>query len=252
MEPVIELQPIVHAWAQEMFKNIRTRDMSKIPEKALAYDVNWNHVHVQWSKPEYDDFRAQMPKSQVLFKTTFANDTELEQEYSFKTQRTTKSSCEVSIEKGVSTGVELGLKLATPFNVVEANAGFHREITVSKSETETIEHEMSWEVDSQIKVPARHKTEAHLVVNEDNQSSKFTVKGQMKGIVIVTVTNRQADNAFLTSLEGDWAEIFRNEMKHQALEGVVVKDKTVHFNTVGKCSFRYAVEQHVKLYQSKN
>ena len=248
---VIEMEPVILAWAQEMFKHTKTKEMGKIPKDALMYTVNWKNVRVHYSKPEYNDVnKAPTPKSQILFKTTFVNNTKLEQEYSFKTQRTTQSCCEVSIEKGVSTGVEFGLKLATPCEIFEANAGFHREITVTNSETETIEHEMSWEVDSQIKVPARHKTEAHLVVNEDNQSSKFTVHCRMKGMVTVVVTNMQDNNSFLKSLDGSLAEIFRREIEC-GLRGVKVDGSVVSFDTVGKCSFRYAVEQHVKLHQEE-
>ncbi|RCN28379.1 hypothetical protein ANCCAN_25879 [Ancylostoma caninum] len=68
------------------------------------------------------------PKEEkVLFKTTFTNTTQREQEYSFKTERCTRSTSTVIIEKGVCRGMEVALKLKTPCEVVEANAGFHQE-----------------------------------------------------------------------------------------------------------------------------
>lgn len=57
------------------------------------------------------------PKGQVVFTTTFVNDTDEEHEYSFRTERTTKSTCEIEMSRGVTTGMELGLALKTPCEV---------------------------------------------------------------------------------------------------------------------------------------
>ena len=65
---------------------------------------------------------------QVLFRTFFSNHTDQEQEYSFKTERTTQSSCEIEIEKGVTYGEEMNVSLKTPCEVFEASAGFSREL----------------------------------------------------------------------------------------------------------------------------
>ena len=42
------------------------------------------------------------PGAQVLFQTEFTNRTEQPQEYTFKAERTTRSACDISIEKGVT------------------------------------------------------------------------------------------------------------------------------------------------------
>ena len=57
------------------------------------------------------------PKGQVIFTTTFVNDTEEEHEYSFKTERSTKSTCEIQMSKGVTTGASMELTLKTPCEV---------------------------------------------------------------------------------------------------------------------------------------
>jgi len=61
----------------------------------------------------------------------------------------------VNIDKAVTTGVEMSVKLTTPCQIMEANAGFRREMTLTNSESETIDEEMSWGVDSQVEVEGK-------------------------------------------------------------------------------------------------
>ena len=69
-------------------------------------------------EPEYTDkHMPPAPKGQVIFTTTFVNDTTEEHEYSFKTERTTRSTCEIEMYKGVTTGASLELSVKTPCEV---------------------------------------------------------------------------------------------------------------------------------------
>ncbi|VDO11456.1 unnamed protein product [Haemonchus placei] len=100
------------------------------------FNINWTKLYQESMEPEYEIHGAKGnvtgPKEEkVLFKTTFTNTTQREQEYSFKTERCTRSSSTVIIEKGVCRGMEVALKLKTPCEVVEANAGFHQEVQLN-------------------------------------------------------------------------------------------------------------------------
>jgi len=53
---------------------------------------------------------------------------------------------------GVCMGYECSISLKTPCEVLEASAGFSREINVTTTDTQTVEEQVVWEVDSQIKV----------------------------------------------------------------------------------------------------
>ena len=46
----------------------------------------------------------------------------------------------------------MDVKLTTPGSILEANAGFHREISLTEIEGQTIEEELCWAVDSQLEV----------------------------------------------------------------------------------------------------
>ena len=70
----------------------------------------------------------------------------------------------------------MNIKLTTPCQVLEANAGFHREMSLINGESETIEEELTWSVDSQIEVQGRHVGEAKLVILEEEYHGRFTIK----------------------------------------------------------------------------
>jgi len=112
--------------------------------------------------------------------TTFANRTDREQTYSFRADRTTRSTCAVSVEQACTTGVEVGVRLTTPGQILEANAGFRREVTLASSESETIEQELAWSVDSQVSVLGRHVGDAKLVVLEQEYDGRFAVKSRIR------------------------------------------------------------------------
>lgn len=127
--------------------------------------------------------------------------------------------------------------------VFEANAGFSREVEVSKSEGETIEKELVWSVDSNIKLPPQTKTLANLIINQQEFDSKFKINSKFWGKVIVCIHNRKDNNNFMRAIEGDVKDLFRGK------DGFTVKGRTVSYVSEGKCHFRFGVDQSVHLQQ---
>lgn len=66
--------------------------------------------------------------------------------------------------------MDMQLKLKTPCEIVEANAGFHNEISIIHIGENTVEEELTWGVDSTITVPPFCETIAELVILEDCQT----------------------------------------------------------------------------------
>jgi len=130
------------------------------------------------------------------------------------------------------------------FQVFELNAGFSREVEVSKTEGECVEKELVWSVDSTIKLPAQTKTNASLIVNQQEYDGRFRVVSTFWGRIIVTVNNRKDNNNYMKTIEGNVAEIFRGK------EGFTVKNGIVTYVSEGKCHFRFGVDQRVHLQQS--
>ncbi|VIO86120.1 Uncharacterized protein BM_BM2499 [Brugia malayi] len=249
---LIDLEIIILNWAKQIFDVTKTKTEAKINKKFLQYNINWSHLFNESLEPTYTIGSTnaknvhETKDEQCLFKSTFTNTTEREQEYSFKTERSTRSAATVIIEKGVCRGIEMSLKLKTPGEVVEANAGFNSELTVINIGENTIEEELTWGVDSTIRVPPFCETTAELIILEDHQTRKFSIESRMSGRIIVTVTNIKDNNSLITIIEGKIADIIRNITNYSSL-GFTIQNDVVLYTTKGTCKFKYGIEQKVKI-----
>ena len=245
---MVDVEDTVKRWAIEMFKITRSKEQSRIALDDLQFNVNWKRAKIRHSEPDYDDQRSPgAPNTQVLFKTTFTNNTENEQEYSFRTERTTVSTCEVEIEKGVSYGMDLGVSLKLPSEILEVGAGFRRDISLTSTVGECFEETLTWGVDSLVKVPPLHKTTAELVITEDTSAAAFKIRTRLSGRISVHITNIRDNNSFVKNIDGDIVEILKREIADGGLQSMTPEKNCVTYITKGNCSFRYGVEQHVKL-----
>ena len=115
---------------------------------------------------------------------------------------------------------------------------------------ESIEEEITWAVDSQIKVPPMHHTQAALVVTEKQYGAKFKVVTKFAGKVHVTITNTKDNNSFVSSVDGNIFDIVNAEIKRKGSHPCYVSGRWICYETRGSCSFQYAVEQQVVLSQT--
>jgi hypothetical protein len=111
---------------------------------------------VRHEKPVYKD--VVMPgtnrKSYSIFRSTYVNDTEYEQEHKLRTEGRTMAICEIEISKGYVTegSADFSLEIPIPEYVAEVGAGFKREYTINNKTSNKFEEEISWSVESNIKV----------------------------------------------------------------------------------------------------
>ena len=87
------------------------------------------------------------------------------------------------------------LELSWAWQVLEANAGYKRELTLTNVDGEVFEEELSWGVESQIHVQPQHVAEATLMVDERRLTGSFTVETRMRGTVYVSFTSPRDNNA---------------------------------------------------------
>ncbi|KAH8874688.1 LIN 24 Twenty four Like family member [Schistosoma japonicum] len=164
-------------WAIEMYHITATKEQKKYDPIELIIRFQWDNIHVNHEKPEYyDNITMKLPKSHILFSTTFKNNTDTEQEYNFRTERCTRSIAEIEIQKGVLLSNELSIKLSLPSSIMEANAGFKHEISIGSSTRQSTEEELSWGVDSRIIVPARHSASAEVKIEEEEMNCCFRLR----------------------------------------------------------------------------
>ncbi|CAD6198975.1 unnamed protein product [Caenorhabditis auriculariae] len=250
---LVDLEEIVLNWAKVIFDTTKTNKEAKIKKKYLSYNINWTKLFQESSEPTYSIHGARPnvisnPKDEkVLFKTTFTNTTQREQEYSFKTERATRSTSTVIIERGVCRGTEVSLKLKTPCEVVEANAGFHQEVMLNHIGENTNEEELGWGVDSTVRVPPNSETVAELVIIEDIVSRDFHIENRLSGKVLVTITNMKENNSLVTVVEGNVADIIRGMTDYAAKGFTFEGNQITKYETRGTCIFRYGIEQKVRI-----
>ncbi|CAJ0569788.1 unnamed protein product, partial [Mesorhabditis spiculigera] len=249
---LVDLEEIVMNWSRVVFNATKSKQEAKIKKKYLSFNINWTKLFQESMEPDYSPgvdktLTKRMPQEEkVLFKTTFTNTTQREQEYSFKTERTTRSTSTVIVEKGVCRGVQMELKLKTPCEVVEAGAGFAQEVSLNHIGENSVEEELTWGVDSCVRVPPNSETCAELVVLEEQMVRNFSIRNTLFGKVLVTVTNLKENNSLITILEGNIVDIIRGMGDHGA-KGFTLDGHTVLYDTKGQCIFRYGVEQKVKI-----
>jgi len=283
----IDLQQIVRNWADQQYERMATRKMKRLKSKKyITVNIDWSNVSfsdiTEWPKlaeapfTEKDkgssDTNANGPvseaksrllvpemqastKASILFETTFTNNTSGDQEYTMRTEKTTKSSCSTNIETGYTKGVDMCITLKTPCEIFEANAGFHREMSLTNATGETIEEEITWGVESHINVKKGHIANAMLIVNEKKYDGTFTVTSTIKGPVHVTFNNIKENSALVFAASDDVFAIVEDYIETQRNLNdpvdnfVSVQGQNVVIRTQGKCDFRYGVKQQVLVEQ---
>ncbi|KAL3867644.1 hypothetical protein ACJMK2_040518 [Sinanodonta woodiana] len=203
------------------------------------HDVNWNNVKRRHGPTQYfNQIKKSTNNTHVLFTAYFTNDTNQPQVYTLNTERRTKSTCNIRIERGYMIGSSLEIKLLPPNPISEANTGFKSPIVVTKADNETLEQELVWSVNNQITVPPKFKTKADLVIREEEYTSQFKTETKFEGTVHVTLRSKR-DNSPIITLTGDVRHIFRAD------HGFRVDKTGIYFVSQGRCKFRFGIEQHV-------
>ena len=253
---IVDLAEKIESWADDCFLRDADKKMKKLFEKGrIMKEIDWKRVQFIHEDPKYQPeppkVGSGVPMSTVLFKTTFTNKTKNPQKYTFRTERTTRSSCTVEMEECFTQGVEMSIGLKTPCEILEANAGFSRELSLTNTAGQTIEEEMTWGVDSEIEVEGERRAEAKLVVQEEQYGGRFTIKSTIKGKVRVIFTNLKDNNSFITAIEGPIHQIIKEARNDGRIKGnsMIVDGRTVVCITKGQCLFRYGLRQDVEVDQ---
>lgn len=283
----LNLEKVVQDYFDQWYDTLATRKMRRIKaKKQMAINVDWSRVkfkdETKWprlaealfdeedestmndpnsNKPQENVATTELAegagavKASILFQTKFTNDTEYDQEYTMHTSKTTCSICETAIEHSYTKGIDMSVTLKTPCEIFEMNAGYHREMTLTNSQGQAIEEEVTWSVDSQIKVKSKHTATAKLIVNEKKYSGEFYVVSRLSGPVYVTYNNLKDNNSLIRSGEDDLVNIVKEFLETQADIGdpydsfVQIEGREVVITTKGTCQFRCGIKQEVVVKQ---
>ncbi|XP_067678167.1 uncharacterized protein [Haliotis asinina] len=191
--------------------------------------------------PEVKTEKGGTPNTHVIFTAFFANNTEAEQVHTLTTERRTKSTCTVSLSKAYTLGASVNIRITPPNPIVEANAGFKAEMSKMKGLSETVEKELTWSVNSQIKIPRKSRTRVDLVIKEEEYDGHFTMDTKIEGNVVITAWTKNRDK-HISSASIKVATIFE---KHKGFKVDKPKNEAT-FTTVGNCKCRFGIEQNME------
>ncbi|UJR10225.1 hypothetical protein I4U23_014438 [Adineta vaga] len=243
---IVSLRDLVesaaHKWYKENEKDSMKAKWGRTYNwKELVKEVDWRSL--KHDPVIYTDIESPgAPKNHILFRSTFLNDTNREQEYNLRAERRTVSTCSFSIFEGYTTEqcVSLELEVPLPKCVLEASTGFRREYTLEQSKDKQIEEELKWSVESNIKIPCMSQTTAELLVQEDEYHGTFEIKSYFFGEIRVKVYK---DSQEVLSLEfGDLEELFPRD------KGFRKDAHGLYRITRGECKARFGVSQKVELH----
>ncbi|CAF1393989.1 unnamed protein product [Adineta steineri] len=211
--------------------------------KELVKEIDWRSLKVRHDPVVYTDIDSPgTPKNHILFRSTFLNDTNREQEYNLKAERRTMSTCSFSIFEGYTTEqcVSLELEVPLPKCVLEASTGFRRQYTLEQSKDKQVEEELTWSVESNIKIPGMSQTTAELLVQEDEYHGTFEMKSYFIGEIHIKLYK---DSQEVLSLEfGDLDDLFPRD------KGFRKDSRGIYRITRGECKARFGISQKVELH----
>ena len=204
-----DLNAAIEALADDLIldkhKKLRQLLRKDAKSKFLTRQLDWSRVDIEDEPINPADYKEQYvgrtePRRSVLYEATFTNNMHDEGSditAKFQTTRTTKASCTVTQNQTYAYGFDASCTLKLPHGVVEAKAGFKRDIALGKSASQILETSMAWTVDTDIVVKPQHIATAKLVIEEDESKGAYCFRTKMKGTLRITYLNRKDNNSFV-------------------------------------------------------
>ncbi|KAI3381756.1 hypothetical protein SNEBB_001891 [Seison nebaliae] len=209
---VLDIHDIVMNYAKAWYKATE-RGRNRYNWKDLQCDIDWSKFIIQSEDATYERTNMNLgPKTHMLFKSKYVNDTELEQEYQVKAERKTVSTCSLTVLEGFLMESEFSMEIALPGDIVELGAGFKTEYSLENERHKSIEEEMTWNVESTVRVPAMTETTAQLVVKEDEYKGKFSFNTYFSGSIRIVISKDSEEIVYYQF--NDLNDIFRTN--HEA------------------------------------
>jgi hypothetical protein len=183
---IVDLDLIVEKWITYMWEKTKTKTQSsKYEFDELEVIVNWSKADILQEDAKFEGGNVHhasiAPSQQTLFRTYFNNRTDNQQNYSFKTDRTTRQSCSFSFIKGFCREKEAAVGIKIPGDIIELGGGMRSEQSIECGKDKTNEEEVTWGVDSSVTVQPKTRTRADLIINEISLNRKFTILTKIKG-----------------------------------------------------------------------
>ena len=259
-DPIVDVDEIIKRYCWKELVELKFFDRASKYEM----EVRWNCIDKTHKLIKFKVNKAAENENSLgdkiqkrdlcLFRTQFKNHSDEEQSYTFKTERQTKSSVNVSVQKGYQIGGNLAVEFSLPgqslvpgMDSVKITGGLSGQLQLTKTKGETFEETLTWTVDSQVKVPPHTLTTASLIIQEENLSAEFSIESSFRVVASAVSVHLKEKKT------GKIVQKF--EIPRDSFAGVFEKLKAFKMDdtgivkciTSGVCHMVYGAEQIVQV-----
>ncbi|MEU2432852.1 ETX/MTX2 family pore-forming toxin [Streptomyces sp. NPDC007861] len=191
------LQQITDAWgdwmARSRFPGSGGYRFTESTDYGRRGELNAYHQHqvaAKYTGIVYDaSAPSPVPGEVTSVVTNYRNDTELEQNVSYRQSLTTERNLRISVTESLQIGVSMTVEATIP---AVASIGETTTITTSLSSTQefALNKSQSWSVDLPLRIPARSRVEATLVVGTQEYDIDWTATAALNGDVAIWFNNK--------------------------------------------------------------
>ncbi len=201
-------------------------------------------LRVKSDKVVYSDIEPPNESSNVVFKTTFINGSNVEQDFALRTERRSTSTWTLEVTEGYTSEHEekFGLELEFPSVIAQAGAQFKKSKSNAKMNANTLQNETSWSMDSSIKVQPFCELICEILQRELEYKSNFQIKSYIDGYVNVKVYKDHKTCLLKYELE-DLEDIFTYE------KGFRKDEKGLYMINKGVCNISLGIDHRIQLTQ---
>lgn len=281
-DPMVDLDRLLtdFAWNELAETNFFDRIFKN---KKYELEVNWSYLDInhcltkfnirsqQESEPSgllrprttVDKMKKQVVQRDLcLFRTEFTNTSDEGQTFTFKTERKTTSRCDVNIQRGFKIGGQVDVRLSLPtspslprpdslaggeIDTCRITGGLSGELQVTKATGQTIEENLTWGVDSQVKVERKSRVVAALIIREEELTADFVITTTIRAIhsiVPVYVKDKKTKQCLeILEISADnLSRILRSDHGFSRVE-----DNVVQYLTKGHLRAVYGAQQLIRV-----
>lgn len=156
----------------------------------------------------------------IVISTDFTNNTDKDQTYKFRFEKSRKASLTVTFQRGYTIGGKANFSIGLPKELpASASSGgeFDMRISVSKTSGETIEETLTWEATSEIHVAKKSSCSARVLLTEVPVSYSFKLWTKMSmpmGSAPATIRRRNSSGFRYTHLIENLQPVFEKYHRH--------------------------------------
>ena len=174
----INLKEHIEQYAWKRFRETQGFFTTLFMRKNRYYvDIRWGYMHFvhKTTENQRPKISGDAEKKNVeLYLCEYENKTNDEQVHKFSTSRETTTTTTVEFQENYTLGAETNIEVDLGF--VKAGGGVNGGLSVTNTNGQSYSESLTWNIDTEIKVPAKQKAIAKLHVSEEPTITDFEVE----------------------------------------------------------------------------